>query len=72
MEPSSKTEMDEYGHGTFMARLVMQMVPGCELYIARVTQTTQQLENNDERVAKVSDIYSIQTPCALLSRVNRL
>ncbi|KAH8744318.1 hypothetical protein F5883DRAFT_590309 [Diaporthe sp. PMI_573] len=51
VEPPSETAVDEYGHGTFMARLVMQVVPGCELYIARVAQTTQQLELNEERVA---------------------
>ncbi|KAL7922387.1 hypothetical protein ACQKWADRAFT_78429 [Trichoderma austrokoningii] len=52
VEPPSETEVDEYGHGTFMARLVMQIVPGCELYIARVAQTRQQLERNEEGVAK--------------------
>ncbi|KAK2593254.1 hypothetical protein QQS21_009053 [Conoideocrella luteorostrata] len=52
VEPPAETEVDEYGHGTFMARLVMQMVPGCELYIARVAQTRQQLECNEEGVAK--------------------
>jgi len=54
VEPPSETAVDEYGHGTFMARLVMQMVPGCELYIARVAQTRQQLERNEAGVAKVS------------------
>ncbi|RMZ91634.1 hypothetical protein DV736_g1131, partial [Chaetothyriales sp. CBS 134916] len=48
VEAPSETEVDEYGHGTFMARLVMQMVPDCELYIARVAQTRQQLEHNEE------------------------
>ncbi|KAH8194218.1 hypothetical protein TruAng_011615 [Truncatella angustata] len=52
VEPPSETEVDECGHGTFMARLVMQMVPGCELYIARIAQSRQQLEGNEERVAK--------------------
>ncbi|KAL7933158.1 hypothetical protein V8C35DRAFT_60772 [Trichoderma chlorosporum] len=52
VEPPSQTEVDEYGHGTFMARLVMQVVPGCELYIARVAQTGQQLERNEEGIAK--------------------
>ncbi|KAH8689757.1 hypothetical protein GQ44DRAFT_734348 [Phaeosphaeriaceae sp. PMI808] len=51
-EPPSETEVDEYGHGTFMARLVMHMVPGCELYIARIAQTKQELERNEEGVAK--------------------
>ena len=71
VEPPSETEVDEYGHGTFMARLVMQMVPGCELYIARVAQTRQQLECNEEGVAKVSNLHSIHTPSALLSSIYR-
>lgn len=72
VEPPSETEVDENGHGTFMAQLVMRMVPGCELYIARIAQTTQQLEHNEEGVAKVSNLYSIHTPSALLSSINRL
>jgi hypothetical protein len=72
VEPPSETEVDEYGHGTFMARLVMQMVPGCEIYIARIAQTTQQLEYNEEGVVKVSSLYSIHTPSALLSSIYRL
>lgn len=72
VEPPSQTEVDEYGHGTFMARLVMQMVPGCELYIARVAQTRQQLEHNEEGIAKVSRLHSIHTRSALLNSISRL
>lgn len=72
VEPPSKTMVDEYGHGTFMARLVMQIVPGCELYIARVAQTTQQLERNEEGVAKASNPDSIHPSSTLLNSISRL
>ncbi|KAI4690378.1 hypothetical protein J4E81_007531 [Alternaria sp. BMP 2799] len=61
VEPPSQTEVDEYGHGTFMVRLVMQIVPGCELYIARIAKTTHQLEGNGKLIAEVSDIYTTRT-----------
>ncbi|KAH8742411.1 peptidase S8/S53 domain-containing protein, partial [Diaporthe sp. PMI_573] len=63
----SKIEVDEYRHGTFMARLVMLVVPGCKLYIARITQTRQQLERNKEGVAKVSNLHSIHIPLNIIS-----
>ena len=70
--PSSEIEEDKYGHGTFMARLVMQIVPGCELYIARVAKTKDQLESNEDIVAEVSDPQRARIPSALLSKVYRL
>jgi hypothetical protein len=70
--PLSKTEVDEIGHGTFMARLVIQMVLGCELYIARIAQTRQQLEYNEQGVAEVSNLYLTHTPSAVLNSIYRL
>ena len=67
-EPPSKTEVDEYGHGTFMARLVIQIVPGCELYIARIAKTKHQLEGNEQLVADVSDFHTTRTHLTLLNR----
>ncbi len=69
--PQSETEVDEDGHGTFMARLMVQIVPGCELYIARVAQTRQRLECNEQGVADVSSVHSIHVPPALLSSISR-
>jgi hypothetical protein len=60
VEPPSETEVDEYGHGTFMARLIHQMAPGCELYIARIAQT-QMLADDDKSAARVSEFHSIYT-----------
>jgi hypothetical protein len=53
-DPPSQCEIDEFGHGTFMARLVHQVMPGCELYIARIAQTGRQLNRSGPAIAEVS------------------
>ena len=72
VDPPSKTAVDEVGHGTFMARLVRQMVPGCELWIARILQMSPQLEHNEESVATVSNSHSAYIVPPSLNGIYRL
>ncbi|CZR61671.1 uncharacterized protein PAC_11568 [Phialocephala subalpina] len=48
----SKSEMDAYGHGTFMARLLMHVAPIVDIYLIRVAENADDLENNEENIAK--------------------
>jgi hypothetical protein len=50
----SQTSVDVFGHGTFMARLLLQVAPIVDLYVARVAITQDDLEKNEEKVIEVS------------------
>lgn len=54
VEPDSSTLTDEFGHGSFMARLVMDCAPGAEILVVRVAERTSRLENRRENIRKVS------------------
>ncbi|KAK4077923.1 uncharacterized protein Triagg1_3617 [Trichoderma aggressivum f. europaeum] len=41
---------DDFGHGTFMARLVMNCAPSAEIIVARVSKSTKSLEVSQENV----------------------
>ncbi|KLU92424.1 hypothetical protein MAPG_11370 [Magnaporthiopsis poae ATCC 64411] len=43
---------DSYGHGTYMARLVIACAPFAKLAIARVAENTSTLESSQDRIAK--------------------
>ncbi|MBE3047056.1 hypothetical protein IMZ48_31930 [Candidatus Bathyarchaeota archaeon] len=45
---------DTFGHGTFMARLVMKCAPSAEIIVARVARDSEQLKVSQERVKEVS------------------
>lgn len=45
---------DVFGHGTFMAKLVMECAPSANLIIGRVAANTKALENSEKQVAEVS------------------
>jgi len=68
-EPPSQSPVDGVGHGTFMARLVMQIIPGCELYVARIAQTREQLESNEKGVIEVRKLSTNLYRCALLKGI---
>ena len=53
VEPNSSTLTDEFGHGTFMARLVMECTPGTEILLVRVAEKTSRLKNCQENIKKV-------------------
>jgi hypothetical protein len=50
----SKTETDSFGHGTFMARLLMHVAPIVDVYLIRVAENDMELENNQEKIARVT------------------
>jgi hypothetical protein len=49
----SQTSVDVFGHGTFMARLLLRVAPIVDLYIARVALTQDDLEKNEKGVIEV-------------------
>ena len=50
----SESETDTFGHGTFMARLLMHVAPIVDVYLIRVAKNTKDLEKNQENIGKVS------------------
>lgn len=50
----SESETDTFGHGTFMARLLLQVAPIVDVYLIRVAENTEDLENNQKSIGKVS------------------
>lgn len=54
-DPLSTSTGDEFGHGTFMARLIMESIaPGVEILVARVAQNTDKLEGSQQNIKEVS------------------
>ncbi|SPQ27138.1 eb9e5973-4242-4e07-a02c-a10ffa8441c9 [Thermothielavioides terrestris] len=47
---STPTATDIFGHGTFMARLIMECAPGAEILVARVAENTDKLKNSQANV----------------------
>jgi hypothetical protein len=56
--PSAEIMTDTFGHGTFMARLIMECAPGVEILVARVAENTKDLENSRENIKKVSGVIT--------------
>ena len=50
----SESETDTFGHGTFMARLLMHVAPLVDVYLIRVAENSKDLENNQENIARVT------------------
>lgn len=51
---NSQNPVDTFGHGTFMAYLLLQVAPIVDLYVARVAVTQDQLESNEDKIVQVS------------------
>jgi hypothetical protein len=49
----SAVETDLFGHGTFMARLLMHVAPIVDVYLVRVAEKTDDLQNSQHSIAKV-------------------
>lgn len=49
----SEAKTDSFGHGTFMAMLVIETAPLAELYVARVAENTTQLNGNEDIISRV-------------------
>ncbi|KAL8367020.1 hypothetical protein RB599_011105 [Gaeumannomyces hyphopodioides] len=53
--PSTSTVTDVFGHGTFMARLIMECAPGVEILVARVAENTIELKNSQANIKEVRE-----------------
>jgi Subtilase family len=56
-ETESKTMQDDFGHGTHVAGIFLQLVPFADLYVARVFRNDKIDEKSTVRVANVCDIH---------------
>jgi hypothetical protein len=52
----SDAETDSFGHGTFMARLLMHVAPIVDVYLIRVAENTDDLQNSEHSISKVESI----------------
>jgi hypothetical protein len=50
---NSGSEVDSFGHGTFMARLLMHVAPMVDVYVIRVAANGEELEHSQENIATV-------------------
>ncbi|KAI1826539.1 hypothetical protein F4861DRAFT_545583 [Xylaria intraflava] len=50
VKPGTPIMTDTFGHGTFMARLIMECAPNIEILVARVAENTRQLERSGENI----------------------
>ncbi len=58
VDPEALTVTDTFGHGSLMARIVMECAPGAELLVARVARNTLELKSSQENIRKVSRMIS--------------
>lgn len=49
----SDDKKDSFGHGTFMATLVIEAAPNAELYVARVAENTAELDGSEATIGQV-------------------
>lgn len=59
VDPGASTMTDTFGHGTLMARIVMECAPGAEILVARVARNTKELKTSQENIRKVSGAFSL-------------
>ncbi|KAK9443467.1 S8 family Peptidase [Metarhizium brunneum] len=55
----SETEIDTFGHGTFMARLLMHVAPIIDVYVVRVAENTEDLETHEHDIAKAIEFAGL-------------
>lgn len=53
VNPGATTMTDSFGHGTLMARLIMECAPGAEIQVVRVAENTKKLGENQEKIKEV-------------------
>ena len=54
---SPENVTDNYGHGTHVTRLLLQMAPAAEIYVAKITDNKNVNPENMSRIADVSLPY---------------
>jgi hypothetical protein len=52
VDPGASTMTDTFGHGTLMARIVMECAPGAEILVARVARDAKELKTSQESICK--------------------
>lgn len=60
---SPELDKDNYGHGTHVTRLLLQMAPAAEIYIAKISDTKHVDPKDMSRISEVSfppfsDVYN--------------
>jgi hypothetical protein len=53
VDPSATKMTDTFGHGTFMARLIIECAPGAEIIVVRVAENTKKLEESRKNIKEV-------------------
>ncbi|GAW27214.1 putative S8 family [Rosellinia necatrix] len=48
----SQSAIDTFGHGTFMARLLMHVAPIVDIYVIRVAENTEDLQDHEQNIVK--------------------
>lgn len=67
VDPGATTMTDSFGHGTLMARLIMECAPGAEILVLRVAESTKNLEENRENIKEVRGSLKYLTPVIKLT-----
>ncbi|KAL8295998.1 hypothetical protein RB600_001470 [Gaeumannomyces tritici] len=57
----ASTMTDTFGHGTLMARIVMECAPGAEILVARVARNSKELKISRENIRKIHAIEAVET-----------
>ncbi|RFU31060.1 hypothetical protein B7463_g5278, partial [Scytalidium lignicola] len=63
----SQSHVDNFGHGSFMARLLLQVAPIVDLHVARVAETQDQLEENEINVARAIECAGLDWKVDVIS-----
>ncbi|KAI1843016.1 hypothetical protein JX266_010869 [Neoarthrinium moseri] len=61
--PGSTSEVDTFGHGTFMTRLLLHVAPIVDVYLIRVAENIKDLENNEENIARAIEYSGLDPEC---------
>jgi hypothetical protein len=59
VNPGALTMTDTFGHGTFMARLIMTCAPGAEILVARVAENMNELKSSQMNIKEVREVVQL-------------
>jgi hypothetical protein len=69
---NSESKVDSFGHGTFMARLLMHVAPMVDVYVIRIAANGDQLNNSQENIAKVRSNLLSNLTMLILARLSSM
>lgn len=52
-EHPTEAPSDDFGHGSLMTKLIMEIAPMVDIYLVRIATNNEQLEKSEENIAKV-------------------